>query len=110
VQKSYSGWFAAIFRRCDLRHPLLYSDGMKRTQKSGRRRAGKYQLPGLKEYKPARQFLATLRDDRLPAIRQWESLLVDEVLQRFPTRTEQAQALGLTREGYRKKLNRMGLG
>lgn len=80
---------------------------MKRTRQ--RRRRAAIQLPTRSQFRPARNLLTSLGDDQLPVIRQWESLLVDEVRKRFPTKTEQAQALGLTREGYRKKLVRMGL-
>lgn len=64
-------------------------------------------LPSVKQHKPARTYLRGLKMP--PTIWEWESLLVDEVLWRFPTKTEAAAALGLSREGFRKKLIRMGL-
>ena len=87
----------------------VYSPVMKRTRKRGGRSAVRRKLPGLNQFKEARRFLANLRDEQVPRVWEWESLLVDEVLERFPTKSAQAEALGLSREGYRKKLLRMGL-
>ncbi len=40
---------------------------------------------------------------------EWDRLLLDELFRRFATKTEAAEALGLSREGLRKKLVRMGV-
>lgn len=46
---------------------------------------------------------------RLPTMFEWEYLLVDEAMLRYQNKTHAAAAVGLTREGFRKKLIRMGL-
>jgi DNA-binding protein Fis len=45
----------------------------------------------------------------LPTLWDLERILMEEAIQRYWTKTEAAQAVGLTREGYRRKLIRMGL-
>jgi hypothetical protein len=47
---------------------------------------------------------------QLPTVGEWDRLLMEEASGRFYTKTESAAAIGLTREGYRRKLLRMGLG
>ncbi len=46
---------------------------------------------------------------QLPTVGEWDRLLMEEATRRFYTKTESAAALGLTREGYRRKLLRMGI-
>ena len=46
---------------------------------------------------------------RLPTMFEWEYLLVDEAMSRYRNKTHAAAAVGLTREGFRKKLIRMGI-
>jgi DNA-binding protein Fis len=46
---------------------------------------------------------------RLPTMFEWEYLLVDEAMNRYQNKTHAAAAVGLTREGFRKKLIRMGI-
>lgn len=49
-----------------------------------------------------------LRDSRtLPTLDEIQSLLIDEVLFRFPTQSEQAAALGIHRESLNRKLRRV---
>ena len=45
----------------------------------------------------------------LPTLMELDRLLMKEALERCYTKTEAASVLGLTREGLRKKLYRMGL-
>ena len=45
---------------------------------------------------------------RMPTMFEWEYLLVDEAMNRYQNKTHAAAAVGLTREGFRKKLLRMG--
>lgn len=42
----------------------------------------------------------------LPTFQQWETLLIDAAMKRRITKTDQAAALGLSREGWRRKLLR----
>jgi hypothetical protein len=46
---------------------------------------------------------------QLPTVYDWDRLLMEEASTRFYTKTDSAAAIGLTREGYRRKLQRMGL-
>ncbi len=51
-----------------------------------------------------------LRDSRqMPTIAEWERILLEEALRRYPTKTRAAAAVGLTRQGFGKKIDRMGL-
>jgi hypothetical protein len=46
----------------------------------------------------------------LPTIEEWDYLLMKEAYTRYRNKTQAAAALGLTREGFRKKLDGLGLG
>ncbi len=51
-----------------------------------------------------------LRGSRqMPTIAEWERILLEEALRRYPTKTQAAAAVGLTRQGFGKKIDRMGL-
>lgn len=60
-----------------------------------------------RRFTPLRACLQNLK--QLPTVSEWDRLLMEEATRRFSTKTESAAALGLTREGYRRKLLRMGL-
>lgn len=46
---------------------------------------------------------------QMPTVEEWDRLLMAEASARFYTKTDSAAAIGLTREGYRRKLQRMRL-
>lgn len=53
---------------------------------------------------------ACLRDSRhIPTIAEWERILLEESLRRYPTKTQAAAEIGLTRQGFGKKIDRMGI-
>lgn len=53
---------------------------------------------------------ACLRGSRsIPTIAEWERILLEESLRRFPTKTQAAAEIGLTRQGFGKKIDRMGI-
>lgn len=53
---------------------------------------------------------ACLKDSRyIPTIEEWERILLEESLRRFPTKTQAAAEIGLTRQGFGKKIDRMGI-
>jgi hypothetical protein len=53
---------------------------------------------------------ACLRSARhIPTIEEWDRILLEESLRRFPTKTRAASEIGLTRQGFGKKINRMGI-
>jgi len=60
------------------------------------------------KYHAIRAWLRWFR--RMPTMREWHILLMDEAVRRYNgNKTQAAAAIGLTREGFRKKLVRMGL-
>lgn len=71
-----------------------------------RRRPKPRPVVGPNSYSAARVALRRMRVP--PSLWEWEYLLMEEILARYPTKTEAAQVLGLSREGFRKKLIRMG--
>ncbi len=54
--------------------------------------------------------LPVARLDPFPRITEVERLLIEEAMVRFGSKTAAAAALGMTREGLRKKMIRLGLG
>ena len=65
--------------------------------------------PAVRKLSPAELPLDSL--DPFPQLQEMERLLIHEALNRWGNnRTRAAAALGLTREGLRKKLNRYGVG
>lgn len=53
---------------------------------------------------------ACLRGSRnIPTVSEWERILLEESLRRFPTKTQAAAEIGLTRQGFGKKIDRMGI-
>lgn len=74
--------------------------------KRTRRRAQRTRRP-VRKLQPIRQWLRYFRE--MPTIFEWEYILLDEALARYQNKTHAAEALGITREGLRKKLIRMGL-
>jgi transcriptional regulator with AAA-type ATPase domain len=60
------------------------------------------------KYHAIRAWLRWFR--RMPTMGEWHILLMDEAVRRYNgNKTQAAAAIGLTREGFRKKLVRMGL-
>ncbi len=74
---------------------------------SNRRSGNNSTASAARRFSPLRGCLQNLR--QLPTVEEWDRLLMEEATRRYPTKTESAAALGLTREGYRRKLVRMGL-
>ncbi len=73
-------------------------------RKSTRRRS---RAVPVRRYTDVRSCLRRMR--QLPTMYEWSQLLMEEAAARFYTKTDSAAAIGLTREGYRRKLQRMGL-
>ncbi len=71
---------------------------------TNKRKSRKNPVP---KYQAVRAWLRWFK--RLPTMFEWEYLLVDEAMNRYQNKTHAAAAVGLTREGFRKKLIRMGL-
>ncbi len=75
------------------------------------RRRGKKRLARkarrLRTHPRLRAFLRRMKD--LPTLEELERLLVVEAMRRCRTKTAAAAAVGITREGFRKKLVRMRL-
>lgn len=46
---------------------------------------------------------------RIPTIEEWERILLEESRRRYPTKTQAAAEVGLTRQGFGKKIDRMGI-
>jgi DNA-binding NtrC family response regulator len=73
-----------------------------------RRKRGSRAARPVPKYKPIREWLGWLQE--LPTMYQWEAVLMEEVMRRCDgNKSHAARTVGLTREGFRKKLLRMGL-
>lgn len=81
-----------------------------RQHRNSGRRLAPQRSPKQSKARDFPQFRTCLRKaDPLPTIWDVDRLLMEEALRRFDTKTAAAQAIGLTREGFRKKILRMGL-
>lgn len=80
---------------------------MPRRYASNRKRKRSPYYP-LRKFTDVRVCLRRMR--QMPTVEEWNRLLMEEAAARFYTKTDSAAAIGLTREGYRRKLQRMGLG
>lgn len=78
-----------------------------RNQTSTRSKRLRRLEPPPRRHNEARAYLRRVK--LIPTAAEWDRLLMEEASRRFYTKTESAAALGLTREGYRRKLIRMGL-